>query len=356
LHAWSADLHSRRFWADVAVNIGIYMPLGMSGYLAFRRYRSKLLAFVAPLLIGATLSALIEMGQLFTPYRDCSAIDLTNNILGTSLGILAGWIFKEIVDLPPTAPSFAIRDRGAVTLLYCWAAFQLFPFFPVTSLGVWKHKLLGLVHGLWFIPIPVLLSAAEWLVVGQLLLAAGADPLPPWLAGFVLLIPAQFAIIDHELIPADFLGPLLGCALFLVCRRAKQADLFAGLLLLLAIALRGLQPFHFGARAESFSWIPFIALLNTPWQSAITTLLGKIFEYGAAVWLLGRSFLRPGLACGVVVVVLSAIEFLQTRIPGHSPEVSDPLLAILLGLVFLVLRRQQAESENDADPAGVPLH
>jgi hypothetical protein len=234
-------------------------------------------------------------------------------------------------------------------------AFLLFPFFPVTALAVWRYKLVGLVHGLWFIPIPVFLKAAEWFVVGRLLFAAGADATLVWLGGLLLLIPVQFAIIDHNLIPADFVGPVLGCLLFVVFRRVRQADGIAGIFLILAVTLRSLDPFHFDARTQAFSWIPFLGLLNTAWQAAITILLEKCFQYGASVWLLGRCLRSMSGATALVAVLLAVIEGLQTRIPGHTPEITDPLLAVLLSLGFCALRRPPERAEERAvEPVHLP--
>lgn len=340
------DLSSRRFLADVAVNIAIYVPLGMSGYLAFRRYKSKLVAIASPILIGAAVSACVEMGQLFTLHRQTSAVDLANNVLGTVLGVLAGMVFVNIVDLPEDGFQFVARDRVAVMLLFCWVAYLLFPLFPVTMLAVWKHRILGLVYGKWFVPLPILLSATEWFAVGRLLVATGAGAPLGWLFALLLLVPTQIAIVDHDLIPADFLGPAIGLLLFALFRRGVKADGIAGILLLIAVTVRGLAPFHFGGSRQPFLWIPFIGLLATSWQAAISVLLGKLFQYGAAIWLLSSSLRMVGAAV-LVTALLGLIEVLQMQMPVHVAEITDPLLAILLSLVFVVLRRQPERPTRD---------
>jgi VanZ family protein len=337
LHSWQTDPLARRFLFDVAVNIAIYIPLGASAYLTFRRFKSVVLETLAPIVLGALLSASVEMAQLFTPTRTCSAIDLVDNMVGSALGVLAGYVFTRIVKLPITGPGFHVRDRSAVSLLFVWVAFLTFPLFPVLWLAVWKAKFLSLVHAPLISPVPSLLRAAEWFAVGRLLVAAGAKSPWRWLFALLLLVPAQFAILNHNPIPADFMGAALGALLFQFSCTNRRADGLAGFTLLFALILRGLSPFHFGSDTQAFLWVPFGGFLATPWQDAISILTGKLFQYGASLWLLHRAGLKLLEATVLLTLVLVAIEALQTRIPGHVPEITDPLLALMLCLGLRVL-------------------
>ena len=82
---------------------------------------------------------------------------------------------------------------------------------------------------------------------------------------------------------------------------------------------------------------PFAGLLATQWQDGISILLGKLFQYGASIWLIHRGGLRLARATAIVTLVLAIIEVLQTRIPGHVAEMTDPFMALLLGLGLRVL-------------------
>jgi VanZ family protein len=342
LHSWGANVYDRRFLFDMAVNVAVYIPLGMSAYLAFRRFKSVALEFLAPVALGALLSASMEMLQLFTPHRQCSAIDLVNNTLGSGVGMLAGFAFAEIVDLPATGLAFRFRDRRAVALLFCWVASLLFPLFPVYYRSAWIAKLSAFLHAPPVDLIPILLCAAEWFAVGRLLVAAGARRPFRWLAALLLLAPVQFAIVNHNPIPADLEGATLGACLFGFFGRGPGRDRLAGIALLAAVALRGVAPFHFADPAQAFSWTPFIGLLQAQWQDSIPILTGKLFQYGVAIWLLARGGLGLARATVLVTVVLAAIEALQTRIPGHVAEINDPLLAILLCLAMYALRERRS--------------
>ena len=356
LHTWEYDPLSRRYWADIPVNIGIYIPLGMSAYLAFRRYRSRFIAVAGPIALGAVLSAVIEMIQLYVPGRHCSTLDFVNNIVGSGLGIVAGFAFVAITGLPPNGPDFQVRDRNAVALLFCWTAFLLFPLFPVFSLYALRDKIVVFVHERMLTPVPLLLGFAEWFAAGRLIAAAGARFPLAWLAGLFALVPLQFIILGRDPAPADFEGPLLAMLAFFLWGRARWADAAAGILLLFAAALRALMPFRFAASPQPFLWIPFGGFLLNTWQTSVSTLLGKLFQYGASLWLLSRSVFELRSATVAVAVTLAAIEAVQTRMPaGHVPEITDPFLAILLGLAFSVLRTRDQPREA-ADPLSQPIN
>jgi hypothetical protein len=229
--------------------------------------------------------------------------------------------------------------------------------FPVLYQSVWQTKLSAFIHAPLISPIPILLSAAEWFAVGRLLVAAGAGAPFRWLVVVLLLVPAQFAIVNHSPMPADFAGAALGSLLFYFFGRGPSADRLAGTALLLALTLRGLAPFHFEGPAQAFLWIPFGGLLTAEWQDAIPILAGKLFQYGACIWLLRRAGLGIARATVIVTVVLAGIEALQTRIPGHVAEINDPLLAVLLclGLRVLYAHREAVTNAENVNQPTRPL-
>jgi len=327
----------RRFIFDVAVNIAIYVPLGMSGYLAFRRLTSTALCVTAPIVSGAVLSASMEMLQLFTPHRQCSTVDLFNNILGSAIGVILGIAFTQVVDIPAR---LAIRDRSSLGLLICWVSFLLFPFFPVLTASLWMAKLSAFIHPPLMDPIPFLLSAAEWFAVGRLVLAAGVRSPVRWFAALLLFLPIQFGILNRNPRTSEWEGASVALLLFFFFRNDRKADLFAGTALLIALTLRGLAPFRFEGPPQSFLWIPFGGFLGIEWQNAMVILLGKLFQYGTSIWLLDRALHGIVRATAIVTMVLAVIVILQTRIPGHVAELTDPLLALALGVTFIALSRE----------------
>lgn len=346
LDSWEANLWSRRFLFDVVVNIGVYIPLGGVAYLAMRRLKSRVLAVVLSIAIGALLSATLEMVQLFTPRRVCSAVDLFSNTLGSTVGVLAGFAFTQVAKRPVDGIGFRFRDRRAIALLFCWVAFLLFPLFPELWLVGWRAKLSAFVHPSAISPIPILLSIAEWFAVGRLLVAAGVESPTRWLWTVVLLVPVQFGIINHRPQAADIAGAVLGALVFRFFGMRPSADRLAGIALLLTLTLRGLAPYQLEG-SQAFVWIPFGGLLGSEWQNTISILLGKLFRYGSSIWLLHRAGLDTMRATAIVFVVLAGIEMFQVWLPGHVAEITDPLLALLLLLAFRTLGRSYDSESSD---------
>jgi hypothetical protein len=73
------------------------------------------------------------------------------------------------------------------------------------------------------------------------------------------------------------------------------------------------------------------------WERGALVILEKVFFYGAAIWLLRAARVRLWRASTVVALVLAAIEAVQTHMPKHTPEITDPLLALFLGFAIALL-------------------
>jgi VanZ family protein len=339
LHAWGSHW-DRRFAADVVINIALYVPLGMSGYLGFRRFR-----IVGPVVVGAVVSACVEMAQLYTDTRICSAFDLLNNILGSALGVALGMLLESVAG--PELTTFGehkVQDRRAAALLFCWVGALVFPLYPEMHLIALRADLRQFAHSPLFAALPFLSALASWFVAGLLLQSSGVRAASVWLGLSVLLLPAQFVIVSRQPTRVEFIGAFAGFLVFLVVGSRWGRAVAWGFLGLLV--LRGLSPFQFG-EAHPFLWIPFEGFLEMNWQTGIEVLLEKLFYYGAAVWLLRKSGMTLRMACGVVVVLLGCIEGLQSHLPGRTAEITDPLLGLLVGLGFRGLRPGERRRVRD---------
>ena len=128
-------------------------------------------------------------------------------------------------------------------------------------------------------------------------------------------------------------------------RRSRWAiGLATGFLLL--IVVRGFAPFHFIARAQTFSAIPFLSVLTTEWIVGFPVYLRKSFEYGASIWLLRQAGLRLTSATLLVATLLAGIEVAQIYLPGRTPESTDPVLALILGLVIHLIEEARRVPET----------
>jgi VanZ family protein len=336
LHSW-AGATGRRFLADIVVNIALYIPLGTAGYLAFAKHR-----IAGPVALALTLSAITEMLQLFIPGRICSALDLSNNVIGASAGVLCGMLFEHLAG--PQMSGFVRHktpDRSALALLFCWVALLLFPLFPVTALPIYRDKFALFAKAPWLEFVPFLSGLATWFVAGRLLMASAIFPAVVWLGISLLLVPAQFLIVSRQPMPTDVFAAITGFLLFLCWGRRKGMDSVWACGFVIVLLIRGLAPFRF-TETHSFAWVPFGGFLDMNWQSGIGTLLEKTFYYGCAVWLVRAAGARWRAAITSVALLLAVIEVTQTRLPGRTAEITDPVLAVLVGLGLMVLNPRRS--------------
>jgi hypothetical protein len=230
-------------------------------------------------------------------------------------------------------PNVGVADRGALMLVYCWAGSLFFPLFPMMSQPQLDRKLAVFAHSRLVDPLLLLSTAASWYAAG-LLAAAGIRISRAGFALTLLAIPAQFFVIERQPLPSLPLGAMAGVVLFAVCRRHGAATKVEAGVFLAVILVRGLSPFHFATGSTEFGWVPFGAMLEGDWQSTARVLIEKAFYYGTAIWLLRAAGLRLVRSVILVAAVLACIEVVQIRLPGRTPEITDPILAILMGFAL----------------------
>lgn len=336
------DLYTYR---DAAINLALYVPCGMFGFLSLSESRSRAARWAEVFLGAAALSACIEMVQLFIPGRVCSMFDLTCNVAGASMGILLAATCPLPIHraLRETEAVGAFRWSGAMVLLYVWAGYLLFPFFPALSRSALYPKLMAFLSpGNWALR-DFLESLGGWLAVAALLESlAGRKRAARLLPFALLLIPAKLVIVHRSMSGSELAGALTGIGCWMCFRRLWQPRLAAGVLALAALVASGLAPFQFTlGRPQSFTWVPFLPMLQAPWESAFIVLLRKTFLYGSAIWLLhsdGRGWWMTSL---IVAIPLALVEALQVFLPGRTPELTDPALALLVGIGLMLLERHE---------------
>ena len=315
------------------VNIALYVPLGVSGYLSARQRRPAALSAATTVAAGALLSTTIEFIQRWQPSRVPTLVDAISNTAGTCAGVILGaavswWLTHRHSTGRRT-------DTAAVALLAVMGAWLLFPFVPVLGGAALHARVSAFLHpgdDAW----PHAVSTAGiWLVAGHMLYAVVHRRSALALAAAALLIPARILIIGHQPDWSEFAGALAACAIFAV----RTPVAVSATLLIVILLLRGLLPGSQPGEAE-FSWLPFGGFLGLSWYPAMPTMLEKILFYGAAVWAVARSGVNGAIATAGVALLLGAIEAAQVTIPGRTPEVTDPVLAIILGLLLVIQQRQ----------------
>jgi VanZ family protein len=344
VNAWHPDPLPFLF-RDVLVNIALYVPFGFAAHAVFRKSRLPGFSIYGPVLLGLLLSVGMELAQLWVPRRETSMIDVVTNVIGSALGVALSvgaeamvprmTVCHSLTNLKGSGP-----DQGALLLAFAWAASLFFPLFPVLGTYQPLRKFIVFQHAGLLSGVPFVSSAASWYAAALLLRAAGVRLSRGRLFMTLLAIPAQFFIVERQPLPSMILGAIAGIVLFLLVQRPgrgpTRVEVWA---FLFAIIFRGLSPFRFVTASGGFNWIPFGVTLGGDWQSAYGVLVEKIFYYGTAIWLFSESGVMLVRSVLLVAGVLAAIEITQMHLPGRTPEITDPILAIMMGFVLAAFSR-----------------
>jgi len=325
LHSWP-EYVDRYFLRDVALNIAIYIPVGLTAHLAIAEQRSRWLRTASAILFGAALSATIEMLQLYAETRMCNAFDVVANTGGAVVGALVANVVPRASEKRWGTKLVGQSDR--VFLLSIWLAGQLYPVYPQFSRAPIAAKLATLVHSAPSAA-SIFSSFAVWLT-----LAALAKPKSA--AALLIFIPLKIALHNRTMNWGEIIGAIAALALarFLTIRMTATV-------VVAAVIAQELAPFQWSSGAKAFLWIPFVGALEADQFASLLVLIQKSFIYAAAVWLIWRSGVRLAIATSVMAGLLLVLELAQTHVPSRVPETSDATLAILGGAVFHALDRHR---------------
>ena len=185
----------------------------------------------------------------------------------------------------------------------------------------------------------VVTSTLEWFVVCKLTEAYLGRAALRGIIPVLVAVPIRFLTSEAASAWVAAGGAVLGCVAWrLLHWRTWWADLMLSICFCSLLAVRGLAPFHFTGNAAAFDWLPFDALFSVERQAGLLLILRKAFDYGASVWLLWRCRLNLWVAAILVAALLGTIEAAQRYLAGRVAEITDPLMALLIGVMFRSLR------------------
>ena len=326
---------------DLVANLLLYIPFGLCLVLAWPAHWRRLAALAATVVMGTLLSLAVELLQVYAPSRVSSLTDILINALGTLAGGLIAIVYLELGTTLRIPGVVAGRpDPVPLGVLLLWLAFRLAPFVPTIDWQKYKDAIKPLLT-----PELAVLDTFRylvgWLVVGYTVrqLWRREYALLALFVMVVIVLVGRVMIVGKVLVPAEILA-LLVCmplaALFVSIPDRQRATLLA-VLLTATIVLQGLKPFQLLAEPQPFSWVPFKNSLSDSLEVNYSVLLEKCFWYFSLVWLLTRRGLGIAAAALATAALLGAIEVAQVWLPGRSAEITDPLLAIIAGLLLTIL-------------------
>jgi VanZ family protein len=325
---------------DVVANLLLYAPFGMSLALVLPARTRRPLALVAILATGVLLSLCIEAVQSLTPTRVSSLPDVLLNGIGTLAGAVVGLVVGERASL--RISGFGDDENAAMpfVLLILWLGFRLAPFVPTIDWQKYKDALKPVLLEPRVGALGVFSYLVGWLIVAQAVrgIWRGTQAWIVFLVLAAIVLLGGVVVVNRVVSASEVLAIALCLVLVPVSARVpdpRRAFALAALACA-TIIVQGLEPFTFGS-AKAFSWVPFRNSITGGFETGYTSLFEKAFWYASLLWLLTRTGARLATATLAVAALLAAIEIVQIWVPGRSPEITDPLLALVLAWLMYVL-------------------
>jgi len=364
---------------DLVSNVLLFIPFGflLSGSGVWRTDRSWTLRIGVSAVLALLFSTSIELGQLFSPSRTASGIDVEANVMGALLGAISARLFHGLGEWVDGCVRLAQDEPRLVgiTLLALWLCSDAFYPFELTLdvSTLWQN----FKHARW-IPFHesqrFLLDRVvdEAVMFGMLAAVVGSALRRRVSGGMAALTAACIGIAficmleagklffvgrspDVENVVLASLGGVVGATAVPVVmawgpveRHTKQALCMLALSLL---AYSELTPFAFGfsasgitAQIRRIDWIPFFEYYGADPQSALFGLWKKLLLsgfWGYSVTRLGGATPLAAGASGLVLgALLEAAQILTaTRIPSVTDMLDFGLGAWIGGLVSRHSRR-----------------
>jgi len=324
---------------DLLSNILLYLPFGFFGTCALP---SRVSAWPRALLVtvaGTALACGVEITQFHIAGRVTSMGDVYADAIGSGVGALAAsligvsmrWPFVRELAAHPTAS----------LLLVMFFGYRLYPYVPTIDLHKYWRAVRPLLAAPSLPPDELTRSIITWLSIA--VIVHSLYGFRRFLLLFPLLCVCEFLgkilVIGNTMKPTDVVGAGAAYLLWtLLLRRISGrfgivALAFAGM-----ITAQRLQPFQFAATPHSFGWVPFAGFMRGSIGVATQAFCEKFYEYGGLIWLLGRAGVVLPFGTALTATLLFATSYAECWLAGRSAEITDAVMALVIGGAFALLR------------------
>jgi hypothetical protein len=229
-----------------------------------------------------------------------------------------------------------------VALIALWLAVETFPFVPALDWQGLKDSLKPLLLYPSVRPVAVLENATGWAALAWLWRARAGLPWPR-LGPLLILagtLAAQVLIVQRAPSVSGLIGGGAGFALGSMRLPPRTHCALLATLLVTYLGVSGLLPLSLRDAPRDFTWVPFAGFLEGAMLHGMHVGLEKLFWYALLLELLMGLGMRLRWAVAVGVLLIGGIEYVQRwTVAGHVAEITDPLILVLLGFGYGVLRR-----------------
>jgi hypothetical protein len=316
---------------DALGNLVLFIPFGFAGVFAVPAHSHPPFRVVTVALLSLALATMLQVAQIYFPPRTPALVDVVWNMAGTVLGIIAGLSLGKHIELRwrTWQPEYAL-PLGLVAL---WIAAELLPLVPSLDLQSIKNTLRALLRP-HMSPPDVLWHMAGVLVAGHSLTAIfGRSRALRWLGLLIaIVIAGKVLVVTRVLDASTLVGVAVGYGVWhFVSKRTSSSDAVVLVVLLVAYTLKALEPFELRPIPAAFSWIPFAAMLQGSMLINVEVLVESVFAFAGLLGLVRMLGSGVGASSFVLALWVAALEAAQMYLVGRSPDVTEPLLVLLVG-------------------------
>lgn len=326
-----ADWSLRSFRMDAFGNFLLFMPFGFAGVLGMVSRANPSARITLVTMLGFALALILQIAQIYIPERTPALSDVFWNLLGIGAGIAIG---LSVRNTSHRLPNTQLLPAGIIGL---WIIAELLPFVPSLDVQSVRSNLKGLLK-------PeiaydqLLFHAAGLIMAGRALAAvAGESRTLRWLFFLAsLVVLGKIFIVTLSVNISTLAGLALGFAAWWGMKSVRE-PLRTGLVicsLFATYAFGALMPFEFGGNSESFSWMPFAALLHGSMLVNIQGLAENLSLYAGILWgvsVMGGRLIPCSIGLASLVMIF---ETLQVYLAGRTADITEPLLILLLGPIL----------------------
>jgi hypothetical protein len=270
-------------------------------------------------------------------------LNVAGALIGAIVAVMAGARLLKASLPAGSAPAFARL------LLLAWLGWRLYPYVPTLEIHRFWRSIQPVLFAPNIVPLSLFRYGALWLSVAFLFQIGVRRSTWAFVLAMICFFAAKTLIIGQVLVLAELLGAALALVLTpLVLGRFRAAGLpLVAACLLLYVVLNRILPWQFAATPKAFQWIPFFGFLHGSQQVDAISFAEKFYLYGVMLLLLVKAGMRLRFVVALECVLLFATSYFQIFMVGRSAEISDAVLALMLGGVYAFIRRQYHE---DAKP------